>query len=205
MDDITNLFNCEFGNALWISRICGSGSGADLHANLEAHAFVTVKHLASWMIMEKQYDNICRFLSSTFGYYIVRERQNAKIRIEVNSCNDDGSERLLSTMFDVIETNRGILKLQDYAIAQTSLEQIFNYFAAQQEEEIGNAAGISSATAPSTVQVTTPSVVTTAVAQAKMPVSAGRVVVKRGIKEIEMTNQYATAENDDDVPPDYEP
>lgn len=35
-----------------------------------------------------------------------------------------------------------MLNIQDYAIAQTSLEQIFNFFAAQQEEETGEAVGL---------------------------------------------------------------
>ena len=32
--------------------------------------------------------------------------------------------------------------IQDYSVSQTSLEQIFNFFAAQQEEETGFASGI---------------------------------------------------------------
>jgi ATP-binding cassette, subfamily A (ABC1), member 3 len=46
-------------------------------------------------------------------------------------------------MFGVIESNKDRLKIQEYSIAQTSLEQIFNQFAALQDEERGAAAGIS--------------------------------------------------------------
>ena len=45
-------------------------------------------------------------------------------------------------MFSLIEGNKERLSIQDYSIAQTSLEQIFNQFAAQQEEEKGLAAGL---------------------------------------------------------------
>jgi ATP-binding cassette, subfamily A (ABC1), member 3 len=45
-------------------------------------------------------------------------------------------------MFGLVEANKSLLKIQEYSIAQTSLEQIFNQFAAQQEEERGPAAGL---------------------------------------------------------------
>lgn len=45
-------------------------------------------------------------------------------------------------MFGVVEANKASLNIQEYSIAQTSLEQIFNQFAAQQEEEKGPAAGL---------------------------------------------------------------
>ena len=44
-------------------------------------------------------------------------------------------------MFAAVEAKKTELKIQEYSIAQTSLEQIFNQFAAQQEEEKGPAGG----------------------------------------------------------------
>ena len=49
---------------------------------------------------------------------------------------------LSSAMFGLVEGSKERLKIQEYSIAQTSLEQIFNQFAAQQEEEKGPAAGL---------------------------------------------------------------
>ena len=49
---------------------------------------------------------------------------------------------LSSAMFGLVEGSKEGLKIQEYSIAQTSLEQIFNQFAAQQEEEKGPAAGL---------------------------------------------------------------
>ena len=74
-----------------------------------------------------------------FGDFIIRERQPTKIRIETPNTNVDGSMRLLSKIFGSIETNKKNLNIHEYSISQTSLEQIFNYFAAQQEEETGDA------------------------------------------------------------------
>ena len=42
---------------------------------------------------------------------------------------------VFSAMFGLIEGSKTQLRIQEYSIAQTSLEQIFNQFAAQQEEE----------------------------------------------------------------------
>lgn len=50
---------------------------------------------------------------------------------------------LYAAMFGLIEGSKTQLRIQEYSIAQTSLEQIFNQFAAQQEEEKGPAAGLS--------------------------------------------------------------
>jgi ATP-binding cassette, subfamily A (ABC1), member 3 len=40
-------------------------------------------------------------------------------------------------LFEFIESKKESLKIQEYSIAQTSLEQIFNQFASEQEEETG--------------------------------------------------------------------
>ena len=101
----------------------------------------------AWWILEETFDGICKFLQKEFGSYVVRERQLWKMRIEVsaydtNKVNNENIRRKRGNMFGAIETNKKILRLQDYSISQTSLEQIFNQFAAQQEEETGHAAGI---------------------------------------------------------------
>ena len=48
----------------------------------------------------------------------------------------------LPRIFGAIEQSRDTMGIASYALSQTSLEQIFNSFAAQQEEETGAAAGI---------------------------------------------------------------
>ena len=76
---------------------------------------------------------------------MLRERQLSKLRVEVSAYESKENaqvRRKLGAMFGLIEGNKTRLSIQDYSIAQTSLEQIFNQFAAQQEEEKGHAAGI---------------------------------------------------------------
>jgi hypothetical protein len=40
-------------------------------------------------------------------------------------------------MFGAVESHKEILGIQEYSVSQIQLEQVFNSFAAQQEEESG--------------------------------------------------------------------
>ena len=92
--------------------------------------------------MEERFDNLVAFLVEAFGGFVLRERQFSKVRVEVSSFSDETTRRRLGQMFGSIEARKQELFIQDYSISQTSLEQIFNQFASQQEEELGHAAGI---------------------------------------------------------------
>jgi ATP-binding cassette subfamily A (ABC1) protein 1 len=54
----------------------------------------------------------------------------------------DLGEKSLADVFEAIEDNKTKLRMQEYSVSQTSLEQIFNQFASQQDEEKGGARGI---------------------------------------------------------------
>ena len=48
----------------------------------------------------------------------------------------------LSAMFAAVEREKARLRIAEYSLSQTSLEQIFNSFAAKQTMEVGVARGI---------------------------------------------------------------
>jgi hypothetical protein len=119
--------------------------------------------IVAWWILEAGFDAVAQCLLNNFGSFVLRERQNHKIRVEITSFVNQiasteptnvslstsaadqehlGPKRRLCDIFRVIEGNREQLNIQEYSVAQTSLEQIFNQFAAKQEEETGAAAGI---------------------------------------------------------------
>ena len=127
----------KLGKPLWAERLSYVGTGNDLHSVLESHSTVGIKHVAQWCLLEVVYDEISLFLATKFGEYIQRERQPNKLRVEISARLPDGSPRLLSGIFGALEGSKGRLQIQEYSIAQTSLEQIFNGFAAMQEEEQG--------------------------------------------------------------------
>ena len=132
--EVEEMFG-KLGKAFWVDRINVDGTGSDLHSTLASQRFVGIKHVAQWVLLEVIYDKVSLFLASTFGAYVQRERQPSKLRVEITARMPDGTPRALSKTFGALEANKESLQIQEYSIAQTSLEQIFNGFAAQQEEE----------------------------------------------------------------------
>ena len=124
----------------------GAGGGKAVSPELNAlftaaadGASVSAAALASWWLLEDAYEAVCAFLGETFGGFTLRERQNSRVRAEVSATDpNSGQRRALAAMFAAVEARKNDLRIQEYSIAQTSLEQIFNQFAAQQEEELGD-------------------------------------------------------------------
>ena len=115
----------------------------DSNIMVSQDANVTLTSLSSWLLLEEKVDHFYGFLRENFGTFQLKERQISKVRVEIPVMKEDGvSRRSLSSLFGLIEGNKEELGIREYSISQTSLEQIFNQFAAQQEEETGAAAGI---------------------------------------------------------------
>lgn len=56
--------------------------------------------------------------------------------------NEATKDTRLSAIFDLVESNRKRLGIEDYGISQTSLEQVFVRFASEQENVAHDAIGI---------------------------------------------------------------
>jgi hypothetical protein len=117
--------------AVWSERVTVTGTGSELQAALDANGYVTLRNLSTWWLLEECFDGICAFLVQAFQGFTLRERQNTKIRVELSAVDLQGQRRRLAAMFGAIESQKAQLNIQEYSIAQTSLEQIFNFFAAQ--------------------------------------------------------------------------
>lgn len=159
--EVTAAFTA-LGLQQWVDRINLQGSGVDLVNAFETNGSVSCKYLSTWCIFEQNFERMCNFLISSFGSFVLRERQNHKVRVEITSylnqvaaVGPNGAliqtpsqpgeapiARNLSEIFGVIEKNKVAIGIQEYSVSQTSLEQIFNQFAAQQEEERGHAQGL---------------------------------------------------------------
>jgi ABC-type sugar transport system ATPase subunit len=135
-ENVLDIFN-KLGKEEWRNRLRSDDNGADLVTALDSHGYVALKHLASWTLLEAINDDISAFFKDTFGTFKVHERQPTKLRMEIPADMADGTRRPVSSIFKAIESDKARLHIQEYAMAQTSLEQIFNHFAAQQEEETG--------------------------------------------------------------------
>ncbi len=94
---------------------------------------ITVDELVGFCVEELRIKKLIDFFQGTYKSAILRERQDAKVRYEVLS---EGVT--ISSVFASIEENKDELKIDDYGVSQTSLEQVFNSFAAVAENDKKN-------------------------------------------------------------------
>ena len=127
------------GNPEWSNRL--HSTAIDIVMALREQGAISAKMLANWWFFESAYDDACKFLLQNFGNFDVREHQISKTRFEIETNDANGTKRQLSTLFDLLESQKVALRVQEYSVSQTSLEQIFNQFASQQEEEDSNIIG----------------------------------------------------------------
>mmetsp|Transcript_6325 Transcript_6325/g.7912 ORF Transcript_6325/g.7912 Transcript_6325/m.7912 type:complete len:1988 (-) Transcript_6325:343-6306(-) len=121
----------------WMAKFSEHGSAAVLNHELEAMGSVLVSDLASYFVLETRALFAEHFVFTNFPGTVLRERQSGKARFEFPPQNMP-----LGQMFGLLEDNRVELNIEEYSLSQTTLEQIFNFFASQQEEETGPATGI---------------------------------------------------------------
>jgi ATP-binding cassette, subfamily A (ABC1), member 3 len=92
-------------------------------------AGVTLDALAAFASIELRIRNISNFVKERFPVHVLRERQDAKARYEVSA---EGLR--ISAIFAAVEAQKDTLRLADYGVSQTSLEQVFNMHAAEAEK-----------------------------------------------------------------------
>jgi len=97
---------------------------------------ITLYQLASTILIEERVDKLNQFLEEKFPGLRKLERQEVKMRYEIPVKNPiNGETNKLWYLFDTFNKNSQLLNISDYSLSQSSLEQIFNEFAAQQEGE----------------------------------------------------------------------
>jgi hypothetical protein len=89
---------------------------------------VHISALVCFTTSELRMRQLDRFMNQYFPKNVLRERQETKARYELDS---DGMK--ISRIFSSIEENKDHLRLSDYGVSQTSLEQVFNMHAAEAE------------------------------------------------------------------------
>jgi ATP-binding cassette subfamily A (ABC1) protein 3 len=85
--------------------------------------------LVAFATAELRLRNVEEFIKANYPGFVLRERQDSKVRYEVPS---EGVR--VSSIFASIEGNKSRLRLSDYGVSQTSLEQVFNMHAAEAEK-----------------------------------------------------------------------
>ena len=119
----------------------GAGTGLDAPAVQRKTAIlreVLARHpdaktpldaLAAFATIELRMRNIANFGTERFPVHVLRERQDTKARYEVSA---EGLR--ISAIFAAVEAQKDELRLADYGVSQTSLEQVFNMHAAEAEK-----------------------------------------------------------------------
>lgn len=116
-DSLSRMIHPEDPVAFTICNDATSPSGVDLTS------------LAAFCCTEMRMRKLEHFMDMTFPQqHVLRERQDTKTRYEV-----DCAGIKISSIFASIEQNKENLRLADYSVSQTSLEQVFNMHAAEAE------------------------------------------------------------------------
>mmetsp|Transcript_31274 Transcript_31274/g.40105 ORF Transcript_31274/g.40105 Transcript_31274/m.40105 type:complete len:216 (-) Transcript_31274:288-935(-) len=117
----------------WASKLTEKGSASILSQKLRINGTISLLDLLSFYIIESRVLAAETFVFSNFQGAVIRERQSGKVRFEFPP-----QELSLGKIFGLLEDERRTLKIADYSLSQTTLEQVFNYFANQQIMEEGN-------------------------------------------------------------------
>lgn len=94
----------------------------------ECHCLVDT--FIDWWITEVRYIDFMDFMEEKFNSVELTERHGSMVTLRV-----DTKGMKLSEIFRFMEKIKEKCSIEEYSIAQMTLEQIFNYFASQQEEE----------------------------------------------------------------------
>jgi len=103
-------------------------SGYVIYKHASSATGVELNELAAFCTTELRMRNVKTFFHSNYPSSVLRETQDTRMRFEVPS-----EKVKISSLFAHIEDNKARLKLQDYGISQTTLEQVFNMHAAVAE------------------------------------------------------------------------
>eukprot|EP01138_Halocafeteria_seosinensis_P011391 gb/GECG01011634.1/.p1 GENE.gb/GECG01011634.1/~~gb/GECG01011634.1/.p1 ORF type:complete len:2040 (+),score=216.84 gb/GECG01011634.1/:1-6120(+) len=129
---------CEFlGDKDRHRMIHPEGSGWSLATQLNTQAALDVDDFCEWWAVETVAARFNAFVLENFeGAYLV-ERHGDLLRYKLPELSVP-----LSKIFGMIEAKKSKLNVATYSLSQTTLEQIFNIFASQQEEETGAVRGM---------------------------------------------------------------
>ncbi|OQS04222.1 ATP-binding Cassette (ABC) Superfamily, partial [Thraustotheca clavata] len=109
--------------------------------SLTKNHYVRAKDFCTWWLTENRFEAFQSFFVNAMAQINcttqILERQNDVCRFKLV-----GSSLRLSTIFSILERCKSKLHLEEYTVAQTTLEQIFNNFASQQTQEKGVARGM---------------------------------------------------------------
>jgi ATP-binding cassette, subfamily A (ABC1), member 3 len=117
--------------------VCDAGEGHMIHHAMVSTGSCPVELFCEWWLQENAVASASEFVRGNFAGSALLERHDVALRYNL------AADTSLAEVFATLELakERGLC-VQEYGVCQTSLEQIFNEFASQQQEEQGAVRGI---------------------------------------------------------------
>jgi ATP-binding cassette subfamily A (ABC1) protein 3 len=130
------------GAPLRAAAVCETGSGWALFAALQAAPARTapLAAFAAWWAGEDAAEAVLCAVAEAFPGTTVGERQGLTVKLRVPASAAEG--RSLADLFERLDGIKQRFGMESATLSQTSLEQVFNAFAATQEEEVGAVRGM---------------------------------------------------------------
>merc|ERR1712071_55219 len=113
----------------------GDPNGYVIYKNAISESGVTINELAAFCAGELRMKAVMDFMLGTYPNAFLKERQDTKARFQI-----DSDDLKISNVFYTIEGAKAKLRLADYGVSQTTLEQVFNMHAAAEAETQENKA-----------------------------------------------------------------
>jgi len=111
----------------WFHASLQNTPGGGLEADMSARD-------AGIFIMERE-RLLCfkGFMQQNFPRAVLKEEFGNTLRYQIPTVDPNGAKRDLADMFGLVESDKDRLRIQNYAIGQMSLEEIFNTFASGED------------------------------------------------------------------------
>jgi ATP-binding cassette, subfamily A (ABC1), member 3 len=126
-----------------IKLIVPNGEGGSIYDMKAADGFINLHTFLEWWVAQDDAIRLEGFMSQHFPGTVLLERSTAhSFRFRIPT-----KEMSLANIFRHFEEAKSRLNIEDYSVGQTTLEQIFNQFAASQDNpEVGVTTTVTGAT-----------------------------------------------------------
>ena len=132
---VSSALRAAGGSAL-IDLVSEHASGAHLWEELRENHKVEAKSIAEWVILENIGSKILNWLKAEFGFVRMIEHYGSYYKFKIE--NNKEQTWSIGNIFGRIEGVKEELRIFEYSLSQTTLEQIFNMFASEGENKRGS-------------------------------------------------------------------
>ena len=137
----------------------GCEQGYAMYSTLQQSGQVTAAQFAQWWLAENSSRELVAQLNAAFGdkvELLESHDRSYRFRVQMRAAAEGVGGTTVASVFETMEQRVGsAVDIEEYGLSQASLEQIFNQFAAEQEEETASVRGMQQATGGTTSGTTT--------------------------------------------------